>query len=121
MGFANFFGACFSSIIIAKFPRRKIFIFGHIEMGLSHLLIGIFIKLKNQNLIILAMVFAILGFQNSCGPTFWIYGSEIGTEIQLGIFLTVLMGSVTLVAFIIPILMFGSFGVVNTFFLLAAI
>ena len=88
-------------------------------MGISLFLVGLFIELGSQNLTICSMIVTILAFQNSTGSTFWIYGSEIGTQTQLSIYLTALMLAMTSATFISPLLIFGSFGVANTFLLFA--
>ena len=65
------------------------------------------------------MVAFIIALQCSNGTGFWVYVGETVTPVGLGICLFVLMGYLTAVIFVAPLLVDGSFGTENTFYLLA--
>ena len=119
IGAAGFLGAVLSNFTVALFSRRKLFIGGHMLMGVFLSLIAIGVNIGQPTLILSCIVAFIISLQTSNGTCFWVYCGETVTPVGLGLCLFMLMGYLTIVIFIAPMLVTGSFGVANTFFLLA--
>lgn len=79
VGIVNFLGTIVSFLIIDKFGRKPLIYIGHLGMGISLTLVGIFFKLTAVSAIwILIPILSFVGFYSmSLGPVAWVIVAEI--------------------------------------------
>ena len=79
VGIVNFLGTIVSFLIIDRFGRKPLMYIGHIGMGISLTLTGIFFQSTAVGAIwILIMILAFVGFYSmSLGPVAWVIVAEI--------------------------------------------
>ena len=109
IGVVNFIASFTSAIPLKFFGRKIILMIGHLFMTASLILIGIF-QIENMNLEVLIMIFVFLiSFQNSEGPTVWIYTSEVVCDTAMGICVLSLMLTTLFISLITEFLFSSAF------------
>ena len=84
VGVINFLSSGISVWTAKAFSRRFLFVFGHIGMGIFHILVGVCAYNNYPTLALLSMLGFIFFFQNSSGCITWLYCSEIAVDVVLG-------------------------------------
>ena len=84
IGVVNFISSGISIFTAKHFTRRSIFIYGHIAIGVTHILVGLFAYLDQPSLVLVSMLFFVFSFQNSSGCITWLYCAEVAVDVVLG-------------------------------------
>lgn len=84
--------------LIKKLPRRTLLVYGHLIMGVCHLIIGIFAASTNDTGVVLMMAVFMSTYVVTNGPIIWLYVSEIVTDSALGLCLFVLWSVILLLS-----------------------
>lgn len=87
---ANFASYALATITIKKFGRRPLLLLGHIGIGISHLLIGVFIITEMNIAVVIMICVFLLIYGNTTGPIAWVYLAETCTDIGIGVGLSTL-------------------------------
>ena len=84
IGVITFLSSATSVYSAKTFTRRFLFVGGHIFMGISHTLVGVFAVLDMPTPVLISMLLFIFFFQNSSGCITWLYCSEVAVDVVLG-------------------------------------
>ena len=100
IGVAGLLGTGFSVYISKHYTKKKLMLFGEIEMALNHFLLWFFIYLNSKTLQILGTNIFVFTFNASLGQAMWVYTSE-----------TIPSNGMTIVAFVnmLTTVIFGAF------------
>jgi len=80
IGIVNFGATLIGLVLLNKWGRRTIMIFGNIGMAILLFCIGIFLFTKSDGLMVLSVLLYIAFFELSTGPIMWLYLAEIMYE-----------------------------------------
>ena len=80
----NFTGAALSIITLQFFGRRTLFLFGHVGICISWLLMAIFTIIGLDYGVLVMLCTFLLIYQNTSGPVAWAYCEETCCDGALG-------------------------------------
>lgn len=84
IGFVTLFSSALSIWVAKTFDRKKIFVCGHIAIGVFHVLVGVFSKLGYSIATLACMCGFMAVMQCSSGCITWLYCSEVAVDVVLG-------------------------------------
>ncbi|CDW72682.1 sugar transporter family protein [Stylonychia lemnae] len=93
IGVTNFIGSIISIFVVRRFGRKTLMVSGNLVMALLLFLVGLFSFLKFNNVMLIMILLFLLIFQQSDGPIFYMYASEITQDTGLGFAFLSLKGS----------------------------
>lgn len=83
---------------VRTFGRKPLLFYGHLSIGVIHVLIGTFILIKFDIGTLVMLCAFMFVYQNSSGPIAWVYASETMTDVGLGIALNCLYGTIVVLS-----------------------
>lgn len=112
--------SAFSAIwTVGVFGRKKLLLWGHASIFVTHLLIGVFTIVGLDYGVLVMMCLFLIIFNNTSGPIAWVYAAETCCDISLGICLQVLWGVVLILSLTSTSLMNSALQPQGVFFLFA--
>jgi len=87
------------------FKRKHLLIFGHLGMGINHLLIGYLNTVENSTGVIVNMGLFMWFYGSTSGPLAWAIAAETVVDKGLGVCLTSLYLWVIILSLICPVIM----------------
>lgn len=84
IGVVNFIASSISIFTAKTFPRRALFVGGHLIMGLCHLGIALFIGIDKGAYAFISILAFQFTNQNTSSAITWLYCSEVAVDVALG-------------------------------------
>jgi len=121
VGCVNWAGAILSPIPLVYFGRKTLLFWGHLSMGVSLVVVGVFQVYEMSIPLIIALCWFITSFQFSQGPIAWMYAAEVAVDTALGLCVLALFLSLLEKAITMEFMVHSAMGPEGMFFLLGGI
>ena len=119
MGVVNTVATFIAIFMLQYFGRRTLLLWGQVNMGVCHALIGVFLMLNEDAVMKVFALLFVAAFEFSSGPIMWLYLAEVMPGAGLSIAAFVNWGVLLLISLATPVMVQDWPGVKWTFWFYA--